>query len=62
MSSNIRFYTHIVSTILFVILVFMHFLGSWTADKFAQILFFFCMVFSVFSLGMETEKKLKNSG
>lgn len=59
MSIHIRFYTHIVSTILFVILVFMQFLGYWTADKFTQLLFFLCMVLSVFSLGMETEKKFK---
>lgn len=60
MSGNLRFYTQIVSTILFVILVFMNFLGYWTADRFVQIVFFFSMVFAVFSVGIETEKKLTN--
>ena len=60
MSGNLRFYTQIVSTILLIILVFMNFLGYWAADRFVQILFFFGMVFAVFSVGIETEKKLKN--
>ncbi|UPW81294.1 hypothetical protein [Lysinibacillus sp. Ag94] len=60
MSGNLRFYTQIVSTILFVILVFMNFLGYWTADRFVQIVFFFSMIFAVFSVGIEMEKKLKN--
>lgn len=60
MSGNLRFYTQIVSTILFVIIVFMNFLGYWTADRFIQIVFFFSMIFAVFSVGIETDKKLKN--
>ena len=60
MSGNLRFYTQIVSTILFIIFVFMNFLGYWTADRFVQIIFFFSMIFTVFSMGIETEKKLKN--
>ncbi|MGE7840658.1 hypothetical protein ACQKNX_07695 [Lysinibacillus sp. NPDC093712] len=60
MSGNLRFYTRIVSTILFINLVFMNFLGYWTADRFVQIFFFFSMIIAVFSVGMETEKKLKN--
>lgn len=60
MSGNLRFYTQIVSTILLVILVFMNFLGYWTADRFVQIVFFFSMVFAVFSVGIEAEKKLTN--
>ncbi|MFJ8090917.1 hypothetical protein ACIQ7N_22340 [Lysinibacillus sp. NPDC095746] len=60
MSGNLRFYTQIVSTILFVIIVFMNFLGYWTADRFVQIVFFFSMIFAVFSVGIEMEKKLKN--
>lgn len=60
MSGNLSFYMRIVSTILFIILVFMNFLGYWTADRFVQILFFFSMITAVFSVGMETEKKLKN--
>lgn len=59
MSGNLRFYTRIVSTILFIILVFMNFSGYWTADRFVQILFFFSMIIAVFSVGMETEKNLK---
>ncbi len=60
MSGNLSFYMRIVSTILFIIIVFMNFLGYWTADRFVQILFFFSMITAVFSVGMETEKKLKN--
>ncbi len=57
---NLRFYIQVVSTILIMIFVFMNFLGHWTADRFVQIIFFFSMVIAVFSVGMETEKKLKN--
>lgn len=60
MLSNLRFYTQIVSTILAIVFVFMNFLGYWTADRFVQIIFFFGMIFAVFSVGIETEKKLKN--
>jgi len=60
MLSNLRFYMQVVSTILVIIFVFMNFLGHWTADRFVQIIFFFGMVFAVFSVGIETEKKLKN--
>lgn len=60
MSHSFGFYSLIVSSILFVILVFMNFLGYWTADRFQQILYFFCMVSAVFAAGIETGKKLKN--
>ncbi|KPN96245.1 hypothetical protein [Lysinibacillus sp. ZYM-1] len=60
MFDNLRFYMQVVSTILVIIFVFMNFLGHWTADRFVQIIFFFGMVFAVFSAGIETEKKLKN--
>lgn len=60
MSGKLRFYTQIISTILVVILVFMNFLGYWTADRFVQIIFFISMVFAVFGMGIETEKMLNN--
>lgn len=60
MSGNLRFYTQVSSTLLFIILVFMNFLGYWTADRFVQILLFLAMIFSIFSVGIETEKRLKN--
>ncbi|MGG2054477.1 hypothetical protein ABFY48_08745 [Lysinibacillus pakistanensis] len=56
MLSNLRFYTQIVSTILAIVFVFMNFSGYWTADRFVQIIFFFGMIFAVFSVGIETEK------
>ncbi|MEY9979134.1 hypothetical protein [Lysinibacillus sp. RC79] len=60
MSRKLRPYSRIISAILFVILVFMNYLGYWTADRFVQILFFFIMVWSVFYAGIETDKILKN--
>ena len=60
MSGNLRFYTQIVSAILFIILVFMIFLGYWTGEKFVEILFFFAMIFAVLGVGVEIGKKLKN--
>ncbi|KOP70146.1 hypothetical protein AMS59_20115 [Lysinibacillus sp. FJAT-14745] len=60
MSHSFSFYSLIVSSILFVILVFMNLLGYWTADRFQQILYFICMVSTVFGVGIETGKKLKN--
>ncbi|MEK4425473.1 hypothetical protein [Solibacillus sp. FSL K6-1523] len=59
MSDNLRFYTQIVSIILFIIFVFMNFLGYWTADRFVQVLFFLGMIFAIFSVGIETEKRIK---
>ncbi len=55
MSRNLRLGTPIVTAILFVILVFMNYLGYWTADRFIQILFFLMMIHSVFIAGIETE-------
>lgn len=60
MPGNLRFFTQVVSTILAIIFVFMNFLGHWTADRFVQILFFIGMIFAVFGVGIETEKKLRN--
>lgn len=59
MPGNFRFYANIVSTILVIILVFMIFLGYWGGAKFAEILFFFGMIFAVFGVGVEIGKKLK---
>lgn len=59
MSRKLRPYSSIISAILFVILVFMNYLGYWTADRFVQILFFFIMILSVFNAGIETDKILK---
>lgn len=56
MSHNFRYYLTTVTAILFVILVFMNFIGYWTANRFIQILFFFIMVLSVFEAGIETGK------
>lgn len=52
----------IVTAILFVIFVFMNYLGYWTADRFIQILFFFVMIVSVFNAGIKTEAILKSRG
>lgn len=57
MAHNFRYYLTIVIAILFVILVFMNFIGYWTANRFIQILFFFVMVFIVFNAGIQTGKK-----
>ncbi|MFB7157718.1 hypothetical protein [Lysinibacillus sp. NPDC056232] len=62
MSRKLRLCSPIVTAILFVILVFMNYLGYWTADRFIQILFFFLMIVSVFNAGIETEKILKSRG
>ncbi|MFU2018420.1 hypothetical protein ACM6Q7_25815 [Peribacillus butanolivorans] len=60
MSLNVRFFITIVTALLFVILVFMNFLGYWKANSAIQILFFFIMVVSIFNAGTETGKNLKN--
>lgn len=60
MSGNLRFYANIVSVILMIIVVFMNYLGYWTGARFAQILFFFAMIFAVLGVGVEIGKKLKN--
>ncbi|MBG9452605.1 hypothetical protein ABE61_00510 [Lysinibacillus sphaericus] len=62
MFRNLRLYSPIVTAILFVILVFMNYLGYWTPDRFIQILFFFIMVVSVFNAGIRTEEILKSRG
>ncbi|MEK4535659.1 hypothetical protein NST21_09970 [Peribacillus sp. FSL K6-1552] len=60
MSISVRLFITIVTALLFVILVFMNFLGYWKANSAIQILFFFIMVVSIFNAGTETGKNLKN--
>ncbi|MEQ6353549.1 hypothetical protein ABNX05_02860 [Lysinibacillus sp. M3] len=62
MSRKLRLCSPIVTAILFVIFVFMNYLGYWTADRFIQILFFFIMIVSVFNAGIKTEAILKSRG
>lgn len=62
MTLNWRIFITTVTALLFVILVFMNFLGFWTANPSIQILFFLVMVVSIFSAGIETSKVLKNKG
>lgn len=62
MTLNWRSFITTVTALLFVILVFMNFIGYWTANPSIQILFFFIMVVSIFSAGLETSKMLKNKG
>ncbi|AZV43229.1 hypothetical protein [Peribacillus asahii] len=59
MTLNVRFFITIVTAILFVILVFMNFLGFWKANSTIQILFFFIMVAAIFNAGIVTSEKLK---
>lgn len=60
MSLNVRLFITIVTALLFVIFVFMNFLGYWKANSAIQILFFFIMVVAIFNAGTETGKNLKN--
>ncbi|MFC9540717.1 hypothetical protein ACFTQ7_12615 [Lysinibacillus sp. NPDC056959] len=62
MSRKLRLCSPIVTAILFVIFVFMNYLGYWTADRFIQILFFLIMIVSVFNAGIRTEAILKSRG
>ncbi|GAK00701.1 hypothetical protein JCM19055_3811 [Geomicrobium sp. JCM 19055] len=41
------------SSVLFIILVFMYFIGYWSANSYIEILFFFVMIASVYSSGMQ---------
>ncbi len=60
MSFNIRQYSSLIIATLFVILVFMNYFGYWTAARFVQIIFFFCMISAVYNAGIESGKKQKN--
>ena len=62
MALNVRFFTTMVTALLFVILVFMNFLGYWKANPAIQILFFFIMVAAIFNAGVEISKNLKTKG
>ncbi|KAB2328651.1 hypothetical protein F7731_24850 [Cytobacillus depressus] len=62
MTLNWRLFITIVTALLFVIIVFMNFLGHWTADQVIRILFFFIMVVAIFNAGTETGKITKNKG
>ncbi|GAK08000.1 hypothetical protein [Geomicrobium sp. JCM 19038] len=42
-----------ISSVLFIILVFMYFIGYWSANSYIEILFFFVMIASVYSSGMQ---------
>lgn len=50
-----------VSSILFVVLVFMYFIGSWEAGPIIRNLFFFIMIASVFGFGITTNKRVSKS-
>lgn len=60
MTFNRRLFITLVTALLFVILVFMNFMGYWEANSAIQILFFFIMVVAIFNAGTETSKNLKN--
>ncbi|MEH7239575.1 hypothetical protein [Bacillus sp. JJ1562] len=59
MTLNLRLFLPIVTALLFVTLVFMNFLGYWTANPEIQILFFFIMVVTVLNAGTQIGKNLK---
>ncbi|MFF2176440.1 hypothetical protein ACFVT8_08280 [Lysinibacillus sp. NPDC058147] len=50
----------IVKTLLSIILVFMYYLGFWTANSAIKITLFFIMILFIYELGVETGKKQKN--
>ncbi|MEK5332682.1 hypothetical protein [Lysinibacillus sp. FSL W8-0992] len=50
----------IVKTLLSIILVFLYYLGFWTANPIMKIVFFFLMVLFIFEIGVDTGKKRKN--
>ncbi|KOP72076.1 hypothetical protein AN957_23670 [Cytobacillus solani] len=62
MNNKLRSIISVTTALLFLILVFMNFIGYWSANSFIQILFFFIMVISIFNAGFEICKyqKLKS--
>lgn len=62
MPVNGRYIISLLTAFLFIVLVFMNFLGYWEANPVIQILFFFIMVVSIFNAGMDTSKYLKPKG
>lgn len=59
MSHKVRLYISSITSVLFVILVFMNFVGYWQAAPSIQILFFFVMVAAIFNTGIVTSKNLQ---
>ncbi|MGE7835061.1 hypothetical protein ABE042_07395 [Viridibacillus arvi] len=60
MTRNVRFYLTIVTSVLFVYIAFMQFLGYWKFDPTIQVLDFFIMVAAVFNAGYTTNEYLNN--
>jgi len=56
---NVRCIISILTAFLFIVLVFMNFLGYWEANPAIQILFFFIMVVTIFNAGIEVGKNFK---
>ncbi|WP_313799098.1 hypothetical protein [Cytobacillus sp.] len=56
MNRKLRSIITVAIALLFSILVFMNFIGYWSANSFIQILFFFIMVISIFNAGFEISK------
>ncbi|MCM2677574.1 hypothetical protein [Alkalicoccobacillus plakortidis] len=61
MSSFTRYIIVSLSTVLFIVLVFMNFIGQWSADPVIQVLFFFIMIISVFNVGVMTSQRFEKS-
>ncbi|MGX9134082.1 hypothetical protein ACWV26_06830 [Rummeliibacillus sp. JY-2-4R] len=54
---NTRYFVSLITAILFIILVFMNYIGYWNADSTVQIIFFFAMIASIFNIGNENGKR-----
>ena len=52
-----RFFINIITSVLFIILVFMNFLGYWNANLVVQVIFFVAMVSAIFNAGTEYGKR-----
>ncbi|MEB2298635.1 hypothetical protein LAV72_03225 [Lysinibacillus xylanilyticus] len=50
----------IVKTFLSVLIVFLYYLGLWSANSTIKIMLFFIMILFIYELGVETGKKQKN--
>lgn len=59
MSHKARLYIYSITSVLFVILVFMNFVGYWQAAPSIQILFFFIMIAAIFNAGIVISKHLQ---
>lgn len=60
-SGGVRMTLKIVKTLLSIVLVFMYYLGFWTANSATKIVFFFLMIVFIFEVGVETGKKHRNN-